>query len=180
MPQYVAALDQGTTSTRCLLFDRQGRMVALAQEQHQQHYPQPGWVEHDAEEIWQITRRLIPRALADAGADPKDVIGLGVTNQRETIVVWERDTGRPVGPAIVWQDTRTSDRLETLTEGMAPAEITRRTGLPLSTYPSGPRLRWLLDRDERLRERAEGGSCCSGRWTAGSSGTSPAACTSPT
>lgn len=157
MPQYVAALDQGTTSTRCLLFDRQGRMVALAQEQHQQHYPQPGWVEHDAEEIWQITRRLIPRALADAGADPKDVIGLGVTNQRETIVVWERDTGRPVGPAIVWQDTRTSDRLETLTEGMAPAEITRRTGLPLSTYPSGPRLRWLLDRDERLRERAEAG-----------------------
>jgi glycerol kinase len=157
MPQYVAALDQGTTSTRCLLFDRQGRMVALAQEQHHQHYPRPGWVEHDAEEIWEITRRLIPRALAEAGAEPRDVIGLGVTNQRETTVVWEKATGRPVGPAVVWQDTRTSDQLEALTAGMDPAEITRRTGLPLSTYPAGPRLRWLLDQDPRLRERAEAG-----------------------
>lgn len=157
MPQYVAALDQGTTSTRCMLFDRQGRMVALAQEQHRQSYPHPGWVEHDAEEIWQITRRLVPRALQEAGAQAKDVIGLGVTNQRETVVVWDRVTGRPVAPAIVWQDTRTSDDLEALTAGMEPAEITRRTGLPLSTYPSGPRVRWLLDSDPRLRERAEAG-----------------------
>ena len=154
---YVAAIDQGTTSTRCLLFDHQGRMVSVAQRQHHQSYPRPGWVEHDAEEIWQITCELVPQALADAGVTPDQVAGLGVTNQRETTVVWDRATGRPVAPAIVWQDTRTSGHLDELTGHLDEAELTRRTGLPLSPYPSGPKLRWILDSDPAIRERAERG-----------------------
>jgi glycerol kinase len=154
---YVAAIDQGTTSTRCLLFDRNGAMVSVAQRQHHQSYPHPGWVEHDALEIWQITRELLPEALADAGIEPAQVVALGVTNQRETTVVWDRATGRPVGPAIVWQDVRTSERLEELTDHADQAWLTRRTGLPLSSYPSGPKLRWLLDSAPGVRERAEAG-----------------------
>ncbi len=154
---YVAGLDQGTTSTRCVIYDRQGRMVALAQEEHGQHYPKPGWVEHDATKIWALVRRLIPRALADAAVEPDQVLALGVTNQRETTVVWERATGRPVAPAIVWQDTRTSDRLGELTDHLDPEEIRARTGLPLATYSSGPKLRWILDQDPTLRRRAEAG-----------------------
>lgn len=154
---YVAAIDQGTTSTRCLLFDRAGRMVSVAQQLHQQYYPQPGWVEHDAEEIWQLVCRLVPQALADAGAEAEQVVGLGITNQRETIVVWDRVTGLPVAPAIGWQDTRTASLLTELTSGFDVDELMRRTGLPLASYFSGPKLRWLLDRDPALRDRAERG-----------------------
>ncbi|MFM6850961.1 MAG: glycerol kinase GlpK [Terrabacter sp.] len=154
---FVAAIDQGTTSTRCLLFDRSGRMVSVAQRPHQQHYPRPGWVEHDAAEIWQITRDLLPQALEDAAVDAEEVVSLGVTNQRETTVVWDRATGTPVGPAIVWQDVRTADRLDELTDHADPDRLAERTGLPLSSYPSGPKLRWILDSDPRLRERAEAG-----------------------
>ncbi len=154
---YVASLDQGTTSTRCVLYDRYGRMVAVAQEEHGQHYPQPGWVEHDAAKIWALVSRLIPRAIADAGVEPAQVAALGVTNQRETTVVWDRSTGRPVGPAIVWQDTRTASTLDELTDSFDPDQIRQRTGLPLATYFSGPRLRWILDHDPALRERAEAG-----------------------
>ena len=110
--KYVAALDQGTTSTRCLLFDRQGRLVSLAQRQHHQYFPRSGWVEHDALEIWEIVRRLVPEALANAGAAPDQVVALGVTNQRETTVVWDRQTGTPVCRAIVWQDTRTAELVQ--------------------------------------------------------------------
>ena len=99
--KYVAALDQGTTSTRCMLFDRQGRMVSIAQREHHQYYPRPGWVEHDAAEIWSIVRRVVPQALAEAGVEPAQVVALGVTNQRETTVVWNRHTGVPIGRAIV-------------------------------------------------------------------------------
>ncbi|NYD42944.1 glycerol kinase GlpK [Nocardioides panaciterrulae] len=155
--RYVAAIDQGTTSTRCLLFDREGRMVSVAQRQHRQSYPRPGWVEHDAEEIWRITRELVPQALQDAGVGPEQVVGLGVTNQRETTVVWDRATGRPVAPAIVWQDTRTAGGLAGLVDHLDFAEVTRRTGLPVSSYPSGPKLRWILDSDPAIRERAERG-----------------------
>ena len=155
--RYVAALDQGTTSTRCLLFDQQGRLVSLAQRQHHQHFPQPGWVEHDAAEIWQVVRRLIPEALDNAGAGPEQVVALGVTNQRETTVVWDRHTGQPVGPAIVWQDTRTAPLLQKLCDDLDEAVIFERTGLPAAAYFSGPKLRWLLDSDPRLRERAERG-----------------------
>lgn len=154
---YVASLDQGTTSTRCVLYDRHGRMVAVAQEEHGQHYPQPGWVEHDAAKIWSLVSRLIPRAIADAGVEPGQVAALGVTNQRETTVVWDRSTGRPVGPAIVWQDTRTATTLDELTDSLDPDQIRQRTGLPLATYFSGPKLRWILDHDPALRERAEAG-----------------------
>ncbi|WP_030528179.1 glycerol kinase GlpK [Phycicoccus jejuensis] len=153
----VAAIDQGTTSTRCLLFDHAGRMVSVAQRQHRQIYPRPGWVEHDAEEIWGLVRELLPQALEDAGLGPEDIAGLGITNQRETTVVWDRDSGRPVAPAVVWQDTRTAGQLDALTDHLDPAELLRRTGLPLSPYPSGPKLRWLLDSDADLRARAERG-----------------------
>jgi glycerol kinase len=155
--RYVAALDQGTTSTRCLLFDQQGRLVSLAQRQHHQHFPQPGWVEHDAAEIWHVVRRLIPEALDNAGAGPEQVVALGVTNQRETTVVWDRHTGQPVGPAIVWQDTRTAPLLQKLCDDLDETVIFERTGLPAAAYFSGPKLRWLLDSDPRLRERAERG-----------------------
>ncbi|MGN6130493.1 MAG: FGGY family carbohydrate kinase, partial [Nocardioidaceae bacterium] len=161
-PQYVVALDQGTTSTRCVLYDRQGRMVSIAQRMQHQHYPQPGWVEHDAEEIWRLVQELLPQALEDADATPEQVVALGVTNQRETTVVWDRATGRPVHRAIGWQDTRTAERLSELTGGYEEAELTRRTGLPLVSYFSGSKLRWILDSDPRLRERAERGELAFG------------------
>ncbi|MFC6286987.1 glycerol kinase GlpK [Nocardioides sp. GCM10027113] len=155
--RYVAAIDQGTTTTRCLLFDRQGRMVSAAQRRHRQHHPAPGRVEHDAEEIWQHVCHLLPQTLADAGASADQVVGLGITNQRETVVVWDRLTGRPVTRAVVWQDTRTATNLAELTSGFDAAELTRRTGLPLASWFSGPKLRWILDSDPGLRERAERG-----------------------
>ena len=154
---YVAALDQGTTSTRCVLYDHRGRMVAVAQQEHGQVCQQPGWVEHDAAKIWSLVCRLIPQALADAHAEPEQVVALGVTNQRETTVVWDRFTGQPVAPAIVWQDTRTANVLDELTDHFDPEQIRQRTGLPLATYFSGPKLRWILDRDPLLRKRAEAG-----------------------
>ena len=155
--RYVAALDQGTTSTRCLVFDREGRLVALAQHPHQQHYPRPGWVEHDAAEIWELVCRLLPEALGNGGIEPEQVVALGVTNQRETTVVWDRHTGRPAAPAIVWQDTRTAELVTQLCAELGEEAVHDRTGLPPATYFSGPKLRWLLDSDPRLRERAEAG-----------------------
>ena len=155
--RYVAALDQGTTSTRCVLFDRHGRMVSIAQREHHQHFPQPGWVEHDAAEIWSIVKKVIPQALADAGVEAGQVVGLGVTNQRETTVVWNRHTGVPVGRAIVWQDTRTSSLLARMGDRIDPADVLQRTGLPMATYFSGAKLRWMLDRDPALQPAAERG-----------------------
>ncbi|WVM95364.1 glycerol kinase GlpK [Terrabacter sp. C0L_2] len=153
----MAAIDQGTTSTRCLVFDHQGRLVALTQEQHSQHYPRPGWVEHDAAEIWRLVCRLLPEALRTAGIDPTQIVSLGLTNQRETVVVWDRLTGEPVTPAIVWQDTRTGPLLPAIAEELDATVIHARTGLPLATYFTGPKLRWILENDESLRERAEAG-----------------------
>ncbi len=155
--RYVAAIDQGTTSTRCMLFDSRGRMVALTQREHRQYYPQPGWVEHDAAQIWDVVTEILPRTLSDAGVGVDQVAGLGITNQRETTVVWDRHTGVPVHRAIVWQDVRTADLLPRVVEELGAAEIQNRTGLPLSTYSSGPKLRWLLQHDQSLRERAERG-----------------------
>ena len=157
MARYVGALDQGTTSTRFILFDRQGRMVSIAQREHRQYFPQPGWVEYDAAEIWAVARRIMPRALADAGVGPESLAAIGVTNQRETTVVWDRRTGAPVDRAIGWQDTRTAADLPELAALMDPAEITRRTGLPLATYFSGPKLRRLLQTVPGLAERAASG-----------------------
>ena len=155
--KYVAALDQGTTSTRCVLFDRQGRMVSIAQREHHQYFPRPGWVEHDPAEIWSIVKRVVPQALVDAGVDAGQVVGLGVTNQRETTVVWNRQTGLPIGRAIVWQDTRTAELLAGMSTGIDPADVLARTGLPMATYFSGAKLKWMLDRDPQLRPAAERG-----------------------
>src|ERR1700752_1215079 len=114
MPRYIIAIDQGTTSTRCMVFDRTGKVVALAQKEHKQFYPQAGWVEHDPQEIWQRVQEVIAEALEKGNLDPKDFAAVGVTNQRETTVVWERETGIPLGNAIVWQDTRTVDICKSL------------------------------------------------------------------
>lgn len=153
----VAAIDQGTTSTRCLLFDRDGQMVSLTQREHRQHFPKPGWAEHDATEIWRVVRRIVPAAVRDAGLEPADVAAIGIANQRETTVVWERATGGPVAPAITWQDTRTEDDVAALVAAGHEDEIRRRTGLPPASYFAGPRLAWLLEHLPGLRARARAG-----------------------
>ncbi|MFJ8912508.1 glycerol kinase GlpK [Amycolatopsis sp. NPDC102389] len=155
--RYVMSIDQGTTSTRCILFDARGRLVSVAQREHQQHFPRPGWVEHDATEIWRNVGRIVPQALADAGIEPAQVVGLGIANQRETTVLWDRHTGNPVGRAIVWQDTRTDAMLEHLAREPGADRVRRLCGLPLATYFSAPRIRWMLERTPGLRERAERG-----------------------
>ena len=157
MQRYVAALDQGTTSTRCILFDASGRLVSVSQAEHAQHYPRPGRVEHDAAEIWRNVARVVPEAVQRAGASPEQVVAIGIANQRETTVVWDRQTGRPVARAVVWQDTRTADLVHELGGDEGPDRFRDRCGLPLAPYFAGPRLTWMLDRDPRLRERAERG-----------------------
>ncbi|WP_432521784.1 glycerol kinase GlpK [Kineococcus sp. SYSU DK006] len=154
---YVVAIDQGTTSTRCILFDHAGRLVAVAQREHRQHYPRPGWVEHDAAEIWRNVARLVPQAMAQVEATPADVVAVGVANQRETVVAWDRRTGDPVSPAVVWQDTRTADLVTELAGAAGPDRFADVCGLPLATYFAGPRMTWLLRRDPGLRRRAEAG-----------------------
>jgi glycerol kinase len=153
----IASIDQGTTSSRCMLFDRQGRTLSLAQREHQQAFPRPGWVQHDADEIWRHVRRLVPEALQQAGVDVRDIAALGIANQRETTVVWDRTTGRSLGPAITWQDTRTSDIVADLVARGEDERVVAITGLPPHTYFAGPRLRWLLDHRPGLRERAATG-----------------------
>jgi glycerol kinase len=152
-PEHVAAIDQGTTSSRCIVFDRSGEIVGVAQREHRQVFPRPGWVEHDAEEIWANVERVVQEALTAAGLGPEALAAVGITNQRETTLVWDRATGRPVANAIVWQDTRTEPILRGLDEEL----FRSRTGLPLATYFAGPKLRWLLDHVDGLRERAEAG-----------------------
>ncbi|HEU0086566.1 MAG TPA: glycerol kinase GlpK [Pseudonocardiaceae bacterium] len=162
MSQYVAAIDQGTTSTRCMVFDHGGRVVAADQREHRQLLPRPGWVEHDPTEVWDNTRQVAAGALAKADLTPGDLAAVGVTNQRETTVVWDRRTGTPVHNAIVWQDTRT-DRLCTQLGGAAgPTRYQDRTGLPLATYFSAPKIRWILDHVEGARQRAQRGELCFG------------------
>jgi glycerol kinase len=153
----VAAIDQGTTSTRCLLFDHAGAMVSVAQHEHRQHFPMPGWVEHDAAEIWRNTARVVPEALRSAGLTTSDVAAIGIANQRETTVVWERRTGRPVAPAITWQDTRTSDIVEQMHRHGLDDLFRDVCGLAPGGYFAGPRLRWLLDRVPGLQARAATG-----------------------
>ncbi|WP_020672237.1 glycerol kinase GlpK [Amycolatopsis nigrescens] len=155
--RYVAAIDQGTTSTRCVLYDRQGRLVSVSRQRHRQYYPRPGWVEHDPAEIWSQVAQLLPKALHDAGAEARDVVALGITGQRETTVVWDRRTGRPAHRAVVWQDTRTEELLDGWARSVAPADLRARTGLPLANYFSAPKLRWLLDHHPELAARAESG-----------------------
>ncbi|MFI5720873.1 glycerol kinase GlpK [Nocardia sp. NPDC051750] len=160
--RYVAAIDQGTTSSRCILFDRSGQIAGIGRREHEQIFPKPGWVEHDPETLWRNTEFVLGAALDDAGARAGDIAAVGVTNQRETTVVWERETGRPIHNAIVWQDTRT-DRLCTELAGEhGTNRYADRTGLPLSTYFSGPKVRWILDTVPGARERAAAGELCFG------------------
>jgi glycerol kinase len=162
MAQYAAAIDQGTTGTRFIVFDRHGLPVAAMYQEHAQITPRPGWVEHDPLEIWAKTRRVIGGALAEGGVRPRELAGIGVTNQRETTLVWDPRTGEPLHNAIVWQDTRTRALCRRLVaDGLEPL-FRERTGLPVATYFSGPKLRWLLDHLPGLRERAEAGEALFG------------------
>ncbi|WP_285733472.1 glycerol kinase GlpK [Nocardiopsis sp. ATB16-24] len=155
--QYIAAIDQGTTSSRCILFDRDGNIVSVDQREHKQIFPRPGWVEHDAEEIWTNVETVIREALAKKDVSPDQIAAIGITNQRETTLVWDRETGEPVHNAIVWQDTRTDTLVRRLGGEAGQDRFREKCGLPLATYFSGPKLRWLLDNVEGLRERAERG-----------------------
>ncbi|WP_282205149.1 glycerol kinase GlpK [Kitasatospora fiedleri] len=154
---HIAAIDQGTTSSRCILFDTDGRIVAVEQQEHAQIFPQPGWVEHDPAEIWTRVRAVVRGALGKAGLTAADVRAVGITNQRETTVLWDRHTGEPVHNAIVWQDTRTEALCRELGRNVGQDRFRRETGLPLASYFAGPKIRWLLDHVEGLRERAEAG-----------------------
>jgi len=145
MAEYAAAIDQGTTSTRFMIFDHAGQVMAIDQKEHQQIYSKPGWVEHNPLEIWERTQEVIAGALKKGGVDPKDIAAIGVTNQRETTVVWDKATGQPVYNAIVWQDTRTADLCNRLAKDNGQNRFRRKTGLPLATYFSGPKIKWILD-----------------------------------
>ncbi len=147
MAEYIGAIDQGTTSTRFIIFNRAGRIVASRQKEHRQIYPQPGWVEHDPIEIWQNTAELILAALRAAALQPQDLAGIGITNQRETTLLWDRETGKPLHNAVVWQDTRTDQLCRRLAEKGGQDRFRAKTGLPLATYFSGPKVRWLMEND---------------------------------
>lgn len=156
MTRYIGAIDQGTTSTRFLIFDSRGMIVASAQKEHSQIYPQPGWVEHDPEEIWRCTQDVIGEALQRAKLSARDLAAVGIANQRETTVLWNRRSGKVVANAIVWQDTRVSDYVAEFTDRYT-AGLRARTGLPLSTYFSSLKIRWLLEHVAGLREKAAAG-----------------------
>lgn len=157
MAKYAAAIDQGTTSTRFMVFDHNGKVVTVEQKEHEQIYPQPGWVEHDPMEIWQRTQEVVKGGLQKSGINPKDIAAIGVTNQRETTIVWEKDTGKPIYNAIVWQDTRTDKICDELAKDGGQDRFRPKVGLPLATYFSGPKIRWILDNIPGARERAEKG-----------------------
>jgi glycerol kinase len=157
MKQYVGAIDQGTTSTRFMVFDRAGRIVASAQREHQQIYPQPGWVEHDPVEIWGATEQVIADAMRAGGLGASDLATIGITNQRETTIVWERRTGLPIYNAIVWQDTRVADAVAKLARDGGPDRFRGKTGLPLATYFSALKIRWILENVSGAREKAAAG-----------------------
>jgi glycerol kinase len=154
---YIGAIDQGTTSTRFIVFDRSGRVAAVAQKEHEQIYPQPGWVEHNPEEIWQNTREVIWEAMARKRLQASDLVAVGITNQRETTVVWNRKTGKPVSNALVWQDTRVADYVSELAKTCGQDRFRSKTGLPLTTYFSGLKIRWILEHVKGAREQAEAG-----------------------
>jgi glycerol kinase len=159
MADYIGAIDQGTTSTRFIVCDRDGRIVTVDQREHEQIHPRAGWVEHDAKEVWRRTREVIGGALANSDLEAGDIAAVGITNQRETTVVWDRETGDPVYNAIVWQDTRTDAIVRDLGDAGRLREV---TGLPLSTYFSGPKIKWILDNVDGARERASSGELAFG------------------
>jgi len=159
---YVMAIDQGTTSTRAIIFDHSGRSIASGQKEHEQIFPRAGWVEHDPKEVWANTREVVGHALSAANINRHQLAAVGITNQRETTVVWDRTTGEPVYNAIVWQDTRTAKIVEELGGAEGADKYKAKVGLPLATYFSGPKVKWILDNVEGARERAEAGDLVMG------------------
>ena len=157
MAKYVMALDAGTTSNRCILFNERGEMCSMAQKEFTQYFPKPGWVEQDAGEIWSTQLGVAVEAMTKLGAAAEDIAAIGITNQRETTVVWDRQTGEPVCPAIVWQCRRTSGYCDILKEKGLVDTFRRKTGLVIDAYFSGTKLKWILDHVEGARERAENG-----------------------
>lgn len=157
MSKYIMAFDAGTTSNRCILFDHDGRIVSVAQKEFTQFFPKPGWVEHDADEIWQTQIETAREAMANAGASAGDIAAIGITNQRETVIVWEKETGRPVTKAIVWQCRRTSEYADSLKEAGCTEMIREKTGLVIDAYFSATKLRWILENISGAREKAERG-----------------------
>ena len=165
--RFVAAVDHGTSSTRCILFDADGTPAAVAQREQTMYYPRPGWVELDMEQVWDRTQACIHEALATAGAGAEDVAAIGIANERESVVLWDRRTGRPVGHSITWQDTRTAAAADALAADGGIDRFRATTGLPISTYSSALKLRWLLDQEPTRRAA----TCSSERRTRGCCGT---------
>ncbi len=164
MAKYIMALDAGTTSNRCILFNDKGEMCAVAQKEFTQYFPKPGWVEHDASEIWQTQLSVAREALARAGAKASDIAAIGITNQRETVIVWDRATGQPICPAIVWQCRRTAEFADEM-KGRVPGieeKFQKKTGLKFDPYFSGTKIRWILDNVPGAREKAQQGKLCFG------------------
>lgn len=162
MAKYVGAVDQGTTSTRFIIFDHEGRMMGLEQKEHEQIFPRPGWVEHNPSEIWKNTQNVIRGALARAGIEGSDLAAIGITNQRETTLLWDRNTGKSFGNAIVWQCTRTHEICRDLIEEGGQDRFREKTGLPVATYFSGPKIKWILDNNPDARNAAQKGDACFG------------------
>lgn len=162
MQGYILALDQGTTSCRALVFDRAGEIISTAQKEFEQHFPKPGWVEHDPLEIWEVQKEMAGKALEEANLDSRDIKAIGITNQRETVVVWDKNTGEPIYNAIVWQDKRTAAFCESLKkEGKQPM-VREKTGLVIDAYFSGTKVKWILDNVPGARNRAEAGELLMG------------------
>src|SRR3712207_2510 len=162
MAQYVGAIDQGTTSSRFIVFDKAGTIVSVGQKEHEQIYPRPGYVEHDPLEIWRNTQEVIQVALSKKGLSPKDLSAIGITNQRETTLIWDRRTGKPLHNALVWQDTRVDSIVDEFAQDGGYDRLRSKTGLPLASYFSGLKLRWLLDNVPGAREKAEAGDALFG------------------
>lgn len=187
--KFVAAIDQGTTSTRCIIFNHDGEQVAVGQFEHEQIFPEKGWVEHDPKEIWDNTRRAVGEALANGDVAVESIVALGITNQRETTVVWDKNTGEPVYNAIVWQDTRTTQICKELAGEEGPDKWRRRTGLVINSYPAGPRSNGSSITSRVLASAPRLVTCSSAPSIPGCCGTSPAVlramamsqlCTQPT
>jgi len=159
---YIGAIDQGTTSTRFIVFDRGGRVVSVAQKEHEQIFPNPGWVEHNPEEVWQCTREVIAEAMTNGKLKPQDLAAVGITNQRETTVVWDRKTGKALANALVWQDTRVADYVSELAKAGGQDRFRAKTGLPLTTYFSGLKIRWILENVKGARDLAQSGDAIFG------------------
>ncbi len=167
MADYIMALDAGTTSSRCILFNKKGEICSLAQKEFTQYFPKPGWVEHDANEIWSTQLGVAVEAMSKISASAADIAAIGITNQRETTIVWDRHTGEPIFHAIVWQCRRTSDYCDSLKAKGLTDTFRQKTGLVIDAYFSGTKLKWIRDHVEGARERAQKGELLLERWKHG-------------